>query len=265
MLYLRSVLFQFAFYVNFLAHALMTPFSLFFSRAMAWGFAKFWMRTILFLWRHITGASLEFRGLSNLPQGGFILAAKHQSALETLFLALAVKNIVFIMKQELMYIPVFGWFAKKAGMIPIKREERSRAFEPMIEAAGKAVNADRSIVIFMEGTRVKPGEYRPYKSGVARMAKRLQCPIVPVALNTGLFWPKNGFLRYSGHVIIEFLEPLEPKEDTGDLMLELEEKVEKASAELIFETANSKNPPKTIYPALKALKERGFENEKYNL
>jgi len=259
MTFLRSLLFQILFYLNFLLHGLFAPIMLVMPSSVAWFYVINWMRSVLLLWKVVTRSSYEFRGLENVPEGGCILASKHQSTWETLGLGPAVYNVVFIMKQELMYIPILGTVARKTGMIPIRRAEGSKAVGPMIEAAGRAVAKGRQIVIFMEGTRTAAGTARPYKAGVARMAEKLHCPIVPVALNTGLFWPRNSFWRYSGHVIVEFLPAIAPGGHVREVVARLERDVEARSVELILETARSKRPPPTIHKALDELEARGID------
>lgn len=260
MLFLRSLLFQIAFYLNFTLRALITPFALAMPPSFALWYATQWMRSVLVLWKGITGSTYEFRGLEHIPQGGFIAAAKHQSAWETMGLGTVLTDFTFIMKQELMYIPGLGGFCRKSGMIPIRRSEGQRAVGPMLEAAAKAIENGRQIVIFMEGTRVRAGAAHPYKAGVARMAQKLGCPIVPVALNTGLFWPRNSFWRYPGHVIVEFLPPIMPeKMGIREMLKKLEHDVETASNALILETARAQNPPPTIGPALGELAARGID------
>lgn len=259
MIFLRSLLFQIVFYLNFILFALVSPVVLFLPKSIAWSYAMAWMRAVIFHWKWTTGSTYEFRGLENVPKGGCIIASKHQSAWETIGLGVAINNVAFIMKRELMYIPVFGWIAKKTGMIPVRRSDRSKAIGPMIEAAGAAVSKGRQIIIFMEGTRMPVGTKRPYKAGVARMAKALECPIVPVALNTGLLWPRNSFLRYPGHAIIEFMPPILPDGKVQDILKKLEEDVEEASNALILETARSNNPPVTIHKALDELQARGVD------
>lgn len=259
MLFLRSLLCQLFFYLNFFAFGLMLPAVLFGTRGFVWLWASWWARSTIFWWRITTGSSVEFRGLENIPKGGCIIASKHQSTWETVGLVSAIFELVYIMKQELMYIPVFGWFCWKAGMIPVRRKDKSRALGPMISASKKAVKAGRKIVIFMEGTRVAAGATQPYKVGVAKLYSKLDCPILPVALNTGLFWPRNSYWRYSGRVIIEFLPPIMPGEKPKNLLKTLEERVEVATNALILETARSDNPPPTIDKALDALKARGID------
>lgn len=235
------------------------PIALLGTRRFAWAWAVQWMRAVMFLWKWTTNSTYEFRGVENIPEGGFIIASKHQSTWETLGLALCIYDIVFVLKKELMHIPIFGWFAWKAKMIPIRRGERSKVLGPMIDAAREAVTAGRSIVIFMEGTRMAPGTTRTYKQGAVRMYDALDCPILPVAVNTGLFWPRNGFWRYSGHVIIEFLPPIMPGLSKRKAHEQLEREVEAASNALILETARSNNPPPTIHAALDALEARGVD------
>lgn len=259
MTFLRSFVFQIVFYVNFLLYGALSPIMLLLPKAVAIAYAESWMLTTITLWKWITGSNYEFRGLENLPKEGCILASKHQSAWETMGLGVVAYKGVYIMKRELKYIPIFGWVTFKTGMIPVRRSDGSKAVNPMVEAAGKAIAEGRQIIIFMEGTRVQAGTMRNYKAGVARMAEALQCPIVPVALNTGLFWPRNSFWRYSGHAVIEFLPPIMPNGSVTDILKKLEAVVEEASNELILETARSDNPPPTIHKALDELEARGVD------
>lgn len=263
MLFLRSLLFQIAFYLNFFLFAVLFPIVLLLPQSLVMSYAEIWMKCILFLWKWITGSTYEFRGLENIPKEGCIFASKHQSAWETLGLGGPANKGVYIMKVELMYIPIFGWFTYRAGMIPVRRGDRSKAVGPMIKAAGKAIDAGRHIIIFMEGTRMAAGTMRPYKAGVARMGEALQCQIVPVALNTGLFWPRNSFWRYPGNLVIEFLPPIKAGKSVQATLTKLEKIVEPAVTELIFETAKSDNPPPTIPKALDELEARGIDVSAY--
>lgn len=247
------------FYLNFFFHGLATPIALLTTRAVAWAIAVQWMHGILFFWRWTTGSTYEYRGVENIPDGGFIIGSKHQSTWETIGLAPLMYEIVFILKKELMYIPIFGWFCAKAKMIPINRGKGSKVIGPMTEKAREAIEAGRRIVIFMEGTRVQPGSMLPYKVGVVRLYQDLNCPIVPIAVNTGLFWPKNGFWRYKGHVVIEVLPPIMPGLGVQEALQELERRVETATNNLILETAMGDNPPPTIHAAIANLKERGVD------
>lgn len=259
MLYMRSLLCQITFYLNFLLHGLMAPVALSRSSQVAWEWAASWMLRTMKIWKLTTNSTYEFRGLENLPDGGFIVASKHQSTWETLGLAEALKDVSYVLKQELMYIPIFGWFCWKAKQIPIKRGDRTQAIEPMIKAAKTFIKEGRRIVIFMEGTRVPAGAKGKYKLGVASMYRSLDCPVVPVALNTGLFWPRNSFFRYSGHVIIEFLPPIMPGKPIRQILRQLENEVETATNRLLLETARSDNPPPTMGAALDAMEERGID------
>jgi len=204
----------------------------------------------MFLWRITTNSTLEIRGEENIPAGGFIVASKHQSAWETLAFGTLLERIVFIMKQELMYLPIFGWFTWRTGMIPIKRHEKGKVVGPMTRAAKKAVD---------KGTRVAAGKKGRYRTGAARLSESLDCAIVPVALNAGLFWPRNSFWRYSGNLIVEFLPPIEPGKPVRETMEILEREVEEASNRLLLETAAAPNPPPTIHEALDELEKRGVD------
>ncbi|MEP1441656.1 MAG: lysophospholipid acyltransferase family protein [Hyphomicrobiales bacterium] len=213
----------------------------------------------MFLWRHTTNSTIEVRGRENIPEGGFVVASKHQSAWETIAFGTLLDKIVFIMKQELMYLPIFGWYTWRTGMIPIKRHEKGKVVGPMTAAAKKAVDKGHRIIIFMEGTRVAAGQKGRYRTGAARLSQSLDCAIVPVALNAGLFWPRNSFWRYSGNLIVEFLPPIPAGKPVGEIMKTLERDVEEASNRLLLETAATPNPPPTIHAALDELEKRGVD------
>lgn len=197
----------------------------------------FWNRGLLVFFRWmayvICGIKIEVRGKENILKGGAIYAAKHQSAFETYFLTSLVKQgSTYIFKKELTYIPFFGWAVAAYGSIPIDRGGGSSVMRKMLEVAKKFLKAGRPIIIFPEGTRTKPGETRDYKPGVAFMYQNLDVPLVPVALNTGLFWAKKSFMRYPGKVIVEFLPPIERGLDKREFMDTLKNKIEVKCAEI---------------------------------
>ena len=259
MTFLRSIICQIVFYLNFLCFGGMCFFVLFFPQRWVYLYAIHWKRVTMFLWTLTTNSTIEIRGEENIPEGGFIVASKHQSTWETLACGTLLDKIVFIMKQELMYLPMFGWFTWRTGMIPIKREDKGKVVGPMTKAAKKAVDKGHRIIIFMEGTRVAAGKKGRYRTGVARLSESLDCAIVPVALNAGLFWPRNSFWRYSGNLIVEYLPPIQPGKPVRETMEILEREVEEASNRLLLETAATPNPPPTIHEALDELEKRGVD------
>ena len=173
-------------------------------------FARFWMRGLQVLLGAIVGLRYQVRGLQNLPDRPVIIASKHQSAWETVFFHLVRVDTVIGLKHELTRIPLFGWYLMIAHNIRIDRGGAAKALRSLIEGAKTAVAEGCSILIFPEGTRVAPGDPPDYKPGVAALYKELEIPVVPVALNSGLFWGRQSFLKRPGTIAVEFLEPIAP-------------------------------------------------------
>lgn len=169
----------------------------------------FWTRSVIALLGVVVGLRYEVRGLENLPDGTVIVACKHQSAWETLALWCVLQRPAYILKQELCWIPVWGWMIRKAGMIPVDRKGGMSALKHMVRHAKQVAADGRPIVIFPEGTRVAPGETRDYHPGIAALYTGLALPVVPVALNSGLFWPRRRHQR-PGIITMEFLPALRP-------------------------------------------------------
>lgn len=200
-----------------------------------------WNKTLLpffrFLLWIICGLKVEVRGKENIVKGGAIYASKHQSAVETYFLTSIVKGgSTYIFKKELTYVPLFGWAVAAYGSIPIDRSGGSSAMKKMLEVAKDFIHKGRSIIIFPEGTRTKPGESRDYKPGIAFIYQNVDAPVIPVALNTGFFWKKNSFLRYPGKIIIEFMKPIERNFDKREFMDTLKNTIEVKCSQINAET-----------------------------
>lgn len=193
---------------------------------------RFWQSTFAWFAKHIAGIDFRIEGWENVPKGACIIAAKHQSAYETCILNVLFGNPAIVLKKELTYIPIWGWFAKASGLIPIDRKGGVKALAIMKKAASEAIQAGRKIVIFPQGTRVKPLTRKPYKVGVAAMYQDLNLPVVPMALNSGLFWPKASFLKKKGTVLIEFLPPIPTGLSRSAMMHRLEDELEAASDRL---------------------------------
>jgi 1-acyl-sn-glycerol-3-phosphate acyltransferase len=232
---LRSILFNLLFYLNLLAHLLLAVPTLVMPYWCVVAVAKLWGRTNLWLLRHVCGLDVEWRGREKIPPGGIIVAAKHQSTWETFALLALLGDPVFILKRELMWIPVFGWCLWKGGMIPVDRGAGRSALTAMTARARAAVAAGRQIIIFPEGTRRPAGAAPKYKFGVAFLHADCGAPCVPVALNSGLFWPRRRFLRFPGRICVEVLDPIPPGRDRNAFFAELEQKLEAATARLLAE------------------------------
>lgn len=235
MLIIRSVLFNIAFYLNtaiLLVVALPTflmPF---------WGIveiARLWGRINLWLLRVIAGVKIEVRGREKIPQGPLLVASKHQSAWETFTLVTLFPNPVFILKRELQWIPLFGWFTIKGRMVPVDRGGGAASLRAMTARARYELMQNRQLIIFPEGTRRAAGAEPRYKFGVAHLYAGAGVPCLPVALNSGLFWPRRSLLRYPGTVVIEFLDVIPAGLERGEFFERLQDEIETATARLIEE------------------------------
>jgi len=204
--------------------------------------SRYWGRCTAFLLRHVVGLDWTMRGRENLPADGrYILAIKHQSAWDTLMYALMVDDPAVVLKQELTWIPIVGWFLLKNRMISIDRGSGAAAIRKMLKAARARLDEGRPIVIAPEGTRTAPGQRVPYQPGVAAFYSQLKVPVVPAALNAGLFWGRRGFLKKPGMAVVEFLEPIAPGLDRAVFLERLTESIETASDRLVAE-ARGKDP-----------------------
>ncbi len=197
--------------------------------------ARLWIRGLVGMLGTIVGLRHEVRGLDNIPAGPVIFASKHQSAWDTLIFHLLFDDPAFILKRELFHVPFFGWYLYKAGMIGINRKAAASALRKMLTAAGKAVSDNRPLVIFPEGTRVAPGVKLDYQPGIAAFYNRLDARVVPVALNSGVFWGRRATRKYPGTIVIEFLPAIETGLDRTSFMARLEESIETATERLKVE------------------------------
>ena len=201
-------------------------------RAMG-AYANLWIRAMLFGARIICGLNYRVEGLEQVPAGGVIIAAKHQSAFETLILPFIFPRACFVLKKELLAIPVFGWYLKATQQIAVDRTAGASAMKQMIAQAKAAAAQGRKIIIFPEGTRTAPGESRAYHPGVAALYKQLEIPVVPVALNSGLFWKRNAFLKEPGTAVLRLLPAIAPGQDPRSFLSDLKEKIESESQKLL--------------------------------
>ncbi len=199
---------------------------------------RFWIRSVLGALKLFCGLDHQFRGLDRLPKGPFIIAAKHQSAWDTFIFNLLVPDPCFILKRELTWIPLFGAYLMKHGMIAVDRQAGAKALKKMLKDADRALARGSTLIIFPEGTRVAPGVSKPYQPGVAALYGSAGVPVVPVALNSGLYWGRRQFLKRPGRIVLEVLEPIPPGTDRKAFQAQLKERLEGATERLIAE-ANS--------------------------
>lgn len=209
----------------------------------AWPLVKLWGRIVVWLHRVVGGTRVEWRGLENIPEGGFLVAAKHQAMWETFALIPMFDSAAFVLKHELGRIPIFGFGTRQMGMIAIDRSAGARALIEMTQRAKQAIAEGRQVIIFPEGTRTKPGAPPAYKVGVGYIYEACAAPCLPVALNSGLYWPRRSWLRYPGTIIVEFLPPIAPGMPRREFLARLERGIEEASDRLIAEAAASRQPP----------------------
>lgn len=189
-------------------------------------------RTINWLLRHLVGVSVIVRGEANLPSMPALIVAKHQSTWDTIFLQLVFRDPAFVLKAELLKVPLYGTFVRKFDMIPIARDRGPQALRSMTASARKALQDGRDILVFPEGTRRKPGAKPAYKSGFAHLADALNCPVIPVAVASGHVWPNHTSNRCPGTIVVEILPALAPTDDKTALKLAVETTIEDAMKRL---------------------------------
>ena len=195
----RSILFNILFYLNLVVLLIVAIPTLLLPSQAIIEMAKLWGRISLWLLRVVCGTRYEFRGLDRIPSGPLIVAAKHQSTWETFALLSLFKHPIFIIKRELTWIPLFGWFTIKGKMIAVDRGSGSQALTAMTTRAREVIRGGRQLFIFPEGTRRPAGAEPSYKFGVAHLYDVIGVPCVPVALNSGLFWRRRSFRSLARH------------------------------------------------------------------
>jgi 1-acyl-sn-glycerol-3-phosphate acyltransferase len=235
----RSILFNVLFYLNLVVLLFAALVTLVMPRRAVLKMAELWGQISVWLLRVVCGTRFEVRGLDRLSEGVFkgplMVAAKHQSTFETFALLRWFDDYTFIVKRELMWIPIFGWCMWKGGMVPVDRGKGSQALAAMTARARSEIQRGRQLVIFPEGTRRAPGAAPGYKFGVAHLYSEIGVACVPVALNSGLFWPRRAFLRYPGTIVVEFLDPIPPGLPMDEFFRRLRDEIETATVRLVAE------------------------------
>jgi len=235
MLWLRSIVFNVLFYAALIVICLIALPTFLMSYRAVIAMARLWARISLSMLRIVCGVKVEFRHLDRIPAGAVLVASKHQSMWETFALLTVLDDPVYILKRELMWIPMFGWFAAKARMVPVDRGKGARALLAMTRRAKEELAHGRQIIIFPEGTRRPAGAEPRYKYGVAHLYEAFGVPCLPIALNSGVFWPRRSLLRYPGTVVVEALPPIPPGLDRDDFFARLQQDTETATAALVEE------------------------------
>ncbi len=243
MLVVRSLIFFVVFYVNTALFLVLGSWLLLAPRR--WAMEGLRLHGLVSLWwlKIICGTRLEVRGGEKLPAGACLVASKHQSAWDTFALIPVFRDPAMVMKAELGLIPLYGWFSHKFRHIFVKRDKGPSALKAMIRDGRERASHGREIVIFPEGTRRPPGAAPDYKPGFIALYEGLGLPCVPLALNSGLFWPRRSILRYPGTIVVEILDPIPAGLPRAEARKLIQERIETACGALIAEALSAPNPP----------------------
>jgi len=229
----RSLLFNLVFYINLVLFLALGFWFMFTPRSWSMAALKTWARASLWWMKLITGTTVEVRGREHIPQAGGLLAGKHQSAWDIFALLPLLADPALVLKRELTFVPLFGWFCLKFKMISVDRSAGPSALKKMIADAKRAVAAQRQVLIFPEGTRAAPGAVPDYKPGATALYTQLGVACTPFALNSGLYWPRREFIRRPGTIIVEFLPPIEAGLNRKVFSARLQRDIEDATNRLI--------------------------------
>lgn len=232
MLLLRSIVFNIVFFAWAVFSGIALLPTLMLSRARVLDIGCWWSLTVLKLAQWICGIRWEIRGLENIPAGRVIFASKHQSAWDTFLFPALFGQPAAVAKAELKWLPFYGWYTSRAGTIWVDRKAGSAAIRSLLKGAREALARNRSIFIFPQGTRTPPGEKRPYQPGVSALYTGLDLPVVPVALNSGLFWGRRAFAKRPGTIIVQCLPPIPPGLNRAAFMAHLEDTIETETTRL---------------------------------
>ena len=233
MILLRAVLFNIAFFgltalVSLGALPLLAA-----PRQGIMAVARFWARASVTLLRVIVGVRVELHGMERIPPGPVVIAAKHQSAFDTIVWLTLLPDTAYVLKKELLSIPFYGWHLRKSGMIPVDRAGGGGALRSMLRSAQAALAEGRQVVIFPEGTRTAPGQRVPYQPGVVAIAGLGLAPVIPVATDSGRVWARRALLKRPGVIRISVLPPLPPGLPRAKLLAELEAAIETETDRLL--------------------------------
>lgn len=227
MIFLRSLLYQILFLPWTLGLCLLyLPLLVLAQRRTIQHAARFWLEGALWLQKTVLGLSFEVRGAEHLRRHGAILAAKHQSAWETMVFHRLVGDPAFVLKKELLKLPLIGWYMTRTEQIAIDRSAGGSALKQMLEGGKRALEQGRALIVFPEGHRQPAGQGGRYHPGVFKLYEALSVPVVPIALNSGMFWGRNAFLRHPGRIVLQILPPIAPGLPREAFMHQLQEAIE---------------------------------------
>jgi len=235
-IFLRSLAYNVLFYLLLAFWVLLGIPTYLMPRWAIMNIAKYWARSSIWMLGAVCNVKVEYRGLEKIQNGPLIVASKHQSMFETFALLQFFDQPLFILKRELRWIPLFGWYLIKSDMIGVDRSAGGRSLLAMARQAGEAVRRGRQLIIFPEGTRTAVDAPPNYKTGVAQIYVDCGVTCLPVALNSGLFWPRRTFMRYPGTLVVEFLDPLPPGLSRREFITRVSAVIEEATNRLV-ETA----------------------------
>jgi 1-acyl-sn-glycerol-3-phosphate acyltransferase len=233
LIFLRSFVFNVLFYLLLIFWLVVAIPTYLMPRGAILTIARLWARSSIWLMRVVCNTKVEYRGLEKIPKGPLIVASKHQSMWETFALLQFFDEPLYILKRELERIPFFGWYLIKAGMLGVARGTGGRLLRDVLRRASAEVRRGRQLIIFPEGTRTAVDAPPHYKAGVALVYADCGVKCLPVALNSGLFWPRRTFMRYPGTLVIEFLDSLPPGLSRDEFLDRTSAAIENATNRLV--------------------------------
>ena len=255
---LRSLVFAAAFYVSTALFLLLGSWLLVAPRSWAMKGLELHGRFSVALLRLICGTRMEVRGRERLPKGAALVVAKHQSAWDTFALIPLFPDPAIVLKDELKWIPLYGWFCLKFEHILVRRDRAAAALKAMLADGRVKAAQGRQVFIFPEGTRGQPGAAAVYKPGYIALYEGLGLPCIPLALNSGLYWPRRSLMRYPGTIVVEVLEPIPPGLPRAEFRRRLEAAIEEASTRLVREAAGHPQRPPTVADAITRIEARNM-------
>jgi 1-acyl-sn-glycerol-3-phosphate acyltransferase len=232
---MRALIFQILFILWTIFMLVFFAFVVLLPRVWVTRIQKWWGIGVMLMLRVLLNIRYEIRGVENLPDGACVVASKHQSIWDTIIWHIILEDPAMVMKKELLSIPIYGWFAIKAKMIPVDRKAGASALKTMLRAADEASSMGRPILIFPEGTRTPVGERGTYQPGVTALYRHLKLPAIPVAVNSGLFWSKDGMNKDGGTIVLEYGPAIPAGLAKKEFMAELENRIETATNRLMAE------------------------------
>ena len=230
---IKSLLFMLWLYGSMFVMSIVCSPALLMPRRASVAIIKLWARWTMSMVRLLCGIRIEFRGLEHKPVGPALIAGKHLSMLDTIAPFLILDDPCYVLKEELIKLPFFGWFAARSGMVAVRREDAAKALKKMVADCRDRLTEARQIIIFPEGTRSELGDDPDYKPGVAALYRDLEVPCHLLATNSGVYWPAHGIDRRPGVVVYEFLPPLPAGLKRPELMRQMREQIESASNTLV--------------------------------